>query len=155
MAKKKVVEEAELVENAVDVGLEESTQPIINTKRALKSIDILKDFIWIPKEEIDLDNPTRFTFKMCTNSELAFYNDSLYKAEGTKILTCQSAVDLQMVKDKVFLIENVLTEDEAYNNVDIKGKNDIKDFFDRICPPDWISEMASYIRVVSAYRGEI
>lgn len=154
MARKKkteIEESLELTETLTDNV--EVTENIKNTKRILKSVNTSKDFEYIPKDEIDSENPIKFKFKMCSNSETAMYNDALYKAEGTKIITCQNAVDLQMVKGKVYLIQNVLIDDNDMK--DIILKNDIKDFFENTCPAEWISDLASFIRVISAYKGEI
>jgi len=119
-------------------------------KRKLVTLDLEKEFEWIPTEEIDEEKPTKFYYKALSNREFEKYNSQLFKNEEGKLISEQGIVDYDMSKAKLVRVENI----EIDNSIKTIKEEDIDDKFMDILPLDWISDLASSIRVTSMLKGK-
>ena len=112
--------------------------------------DLTKEFKYTPTDFIDDKNPLTFVFTLLSNSEQAQLNDKLQCLQGDIIYTNYSQVDLETIKLKVHRIENYLSNGEYTSLTNIP-----LDFFEAEIKMDVVSDLASYIRTLSSYDGEL
>ena len=119
-------------------------------KRKLVTLDLEKEFEWIPPEELQEEKPTKFYYKALSNREFEKFNSQLFKNEEGKLISEQGVVDYDMAKAKLVRVENI----EIDGSIKVIKQEDIDDKFMDILPLDWISDLASAIRVTSMLKGK-
>lgn len=119
-------------------------------KRKLVTLDLEKEFEWIPTEEIDEEKPTKFYYKALSNREFEKFNSQLFKNEEGKLISEQGLVDYDTVKLKLVKVENV----DLDGSLKTIQKENIDDKFMDTLPLDWISDLASAIRTTSILKGK-
>ena len=121
-----------------------------NKSRQFTKRDLIKEFKYTPTDFIDDENPLTFVFTLLSNSEQALLNDKLQCLQGDIVYTNFSQVDLETIKLKVHRIENYLQDGEYVTIANIP-----LDFFEAEIKLEIASDLASYIRTLSTYDGEL
>lgn len=119
-------------------------------KRKLVKLDLDKEFDWIPPEELQEEKPTKFYYKALSNREFEKFNSQLFKNEEGKLISEQGLVDYDMSKAKLVRVENI----EIDGSVKVIKQEEIDDSFMDILPLEWISDLASSIRLTSMLKGK-
>lgn len=119
-------------------------------KRKLVTLDLEKEFEWIPTEEIDEENPTRFFYNALSNREFEKVNSKMVKFEEGVTHVEEGVVNYDTVKLKLIRIENI-DLDGSLKTIEQK---DITDSILDALPREWIADLASDIRVTSVLKGK-
>jgi hypothetical protein len=119
-------------------------------KRQLVTLDLDKEFIWTPTDEIDEEKPTKFYYKALSNREYEKINAHIIKAEDGVIFSEEGVVNYDTVKLKLVKIEDIEI-DGSLKNFD---KKDITDKILDSLPREWIADLATQIRVTSILKGK-